>query len=226
MSVFRRVTFACVLVAAVRYVWLCRRAKCEKIQSPRNNRRLSAATRGRVSAVRKDRGKGICELDPKDPKTRSSSICSLRRGTPGQSRILVRLLYSQADGPQQGQSQDVVRAAESRKENDQRSQPWCGGNDPGSVTDASLLGNSFLMPQGYSISFSGWDFSAKRMDPISARPHAADREESRWLLDHRSVLEYIVTRTSYALTYPAATLDRSKATLTHRVHLNDALRYS
>src|SRR4030095_1239186 len=25
----------------------------------------------------------------------------------------------------------------------------------------------------------------------------------------------------YALTYPAATLDRSKATLTHRVHLND-----
>ena len=27
--------------------------------------------------------------------------------------------------------------------------------------------------------------------------------------------------TSYELTYPAATLDRSKATLTHRVHLND-----
>src|SRR5215471_20706535 len=35
-----------------------------------------------------------------------------------------------------------------------------GGNDPGSVTDASLLANSFLMPQGYSISFSGWDTSA------------------------------------------------------------------
>src|SRR5438105_11142206 len=36
-----------------------------------------------------------------------------------------------------------------------------GGNDPGSVADASLLGNSFLMPQGYSISFSGWDSSAE-----------------------------------------------------------------
>src|SRR2546430_5301627 len=37
-----------------------------------------------------------------------------------------------------------------------------GGNDPGSVADVSLLGNSFLMPQGYSISFSGWDFSAEK----------------------------------------------------------------
>ena len=35
-----------------------------------------------------------------------------------------------------------------------------GGDDPGSVKDASLLANSFLMPQGYSIVFSGWDFSA------------------------------------------------------------------
>jgi hypothetical protein len=35
-----------------------------------------------------------------------------------------------------------------------------GGNDPGSLKDASLLANSFLMPQGYSISFSGWDSSA------------------------------------------------------------------
>src|SRR5207244_7865237 len=36
-----------------------------------------------------------------------------------------------------------------------------GGEDPGSVTDASLLANSFLMPQGYTISFSGWDVSAE-----------------------------------------------------------------
>ena len=36
-----------------------------------------------------------------------------------------------------------------------------GGNDPGSVTDpTSFLANSFLMPQGYSMSFSGWDLSA------------------------------------------------------------------
>src|SRR6266850_2403157 len=40
-----------------------------------------------------------------------------------------------------------------------------GGNEPGSVTDTSLLANSFLMPQGYSISFSGWDASAETTTP-------------------------------------------------------------
>ena len=35
-----------------------------------------------------------------------------------------------------------------------------GGNDPGSVTNATTLAQAFLMPQGYSISFSGWDLAA------------------------------------------------------------------
>src|SRR6185369_10385223 len=35
-----------------------------------------------------------------------------------------------------------------------------GGNDPGAVTDPNLLANSFLMPRGYTLAFSGWDYSA------------------------------------------------------------------
>src|SRR5205807_305979 len=99
-----------------------------------------------------------------------------------------------------------------------------GGNDPGSVADASLLGDSFLMPQGYSISFSGWDASAETGSgelrttitlPIARNPDGSSITGPSY--------EYIVTGgASYALTYPAATLDRSKATLTHRVHLDDA----
>src|SRR5437879_2937359 len=99
-----------------------------------------------------------------------------------------------------------------------------GGNDPGSVTDAALLANSFLMPQGYSISFSGWDSSAETSSgdlsttitlPIARNPDGSSITGPSY--------EYIVSGgASYALTYPAATLDRSKATLTHRVHLNDA----
>jgi hypothetical protein len=79
------------------------------------------------------------------------------------------------------------------------------------------------MPQGYAISFSGWDFSAGTSTadfnttitlPVAKNP------------DGSSIIgpsyEYIVNAgTSYALAYPAATLDQSKATLTHRVHLND-----
>jgi hypothetical protein len=98
-----------------------------------------------------------------------------------------------------------------------------GGNDPGSVKDASILANSFLMPQGYSISFSGWDssagtstadFNATITLPIARNPDGSSITGPSY--------EYIVTSgTSYALTYPAATLDKSKATLTHRIHLND-----
>src|SRR5215467_9834661 len=34
------------------------------------------------------------------------------------------------------------------------------GNDPGSITDPAILANSFLMPRGYTIVWSGWDRSA------------------------------------------------------------------
>ncbi|MEQ1911848.1 MAG: hypothetical protein ABMA15_23720, partial [Vicinamibacterales bacterium] len=32
-----------------------------------------------------------------------------------------------------------------------------GGNDPGSITNATELANSFLMPRGYTMVWSGWD---------------------------------------------------------------------
>src|SRR6202163_1442658 len=91
-----------------------------------------------------------------------------------------------------------------------------GGDDPGSVKDASLLANSFLMPQGYSIVFSGWDVSAGTSSanfnttitlPIARNPDGSSIAGPSY--------EYIVTSgaTSYALAYPAAVLDKSKATL-------------
>ncbi|HVZ30327.1 MAG TPA: alpha/beta hydrolase domain-containing protein, partial [Asticcacaulis sp.] len=99
-----------------------------------------------------------------------------------------------------------------------------GGNDPGSVTDTTLLQNAFLMPQGYSLSFSGWDAAAgnntANFNTTVTLPVAKNPDGS--MITGPSY-EYIVTGgTSYALTYPAATLDQSTATLTHRVHLDDA----
>src|SRR5205085_8962103 len=35
-----------------------------------------------------------------------------------------------------------------------------GGDDPGNITDAAVLDGSFLLPRGYSIVWSGWDFAA------------------------------------------------------------------
>src|SRR5207248_3599665 len=35
-----------------------------------------------------------------------------------------------------------------------------GGNDPGSITDPTVLPRSFLMPRGYRVVWSGGDFAA------------------------------------------------------------------
>jgi len=101
-----------------------------------------------------------------------------------------------------------------------------GGADPGGVTDPSALANSFLMPRGYSIAFSGWDFSAgsntANFNSIIKLPIAKNPDGSSIT---GPSYEYIVmgnsTTQQYTLSYPASTLDKSKAVLTTRKLLND-----
>jgi hypothetical protein len=98
-----------------------------------------------------------------------------------------------------------------------------GGNDPGSVTDPAILANAFLMPRGYTMVWSGWDksagtstanFNATITLPIAKNPDGSSITGP--------VYEYIVTgAASFTLSYPAATMDKTKAKLTHRVHLDD-----
>jgi len=99
-----------------------------------------------------------------------------------------------------------------------------GGNDPGSVTDPAVLANAFFMPRGYTMVWSGWDksagtnsanFNATITLPVATNPDGSSITGPSF--------EYIVTAgaPTYALTYPAATLDQNQATLTHRTHLDD-----
>jgi len=98
-----------------------------------------------------------------------------------------------------------------------------GGNDPGSITDSVVLANAFLMPRGYTMVWSGWDksagtstanFNATITLPIAKNPDGSSITGLAY--------EYIVTSgSSFTLSYPAATLDKAQAKLTHRVHLND-----
>ena len=79
------------------------------------------------------------------------------------------------------------------------------------------------MHLGYTIVSMGWDFGATGFDsmkisvPVATNPGGSP-------ITGRSY-EYIVfdnaTSTSYTLTYPAATLDQSQATLTVRARLDD-----
>ena len=97
-----------------------------------------------------------------------------------------------------------------------------GANDPGSIVDPVVLENAFLMPRGYTMVWSGWEHGLADLTSLTATaefPVARNRNGSSIT---GPSYEYIVTGASTApLSYPAATLDKTKATFTHRVHLDD-----
>ncbi len=96
------------------------------------------------------------------------------------------------------------------------------GDDPGSISDPKILAQAFLMPRGYTLVWSGWDKTAARdkgWGVTITLPVAKHRDGSTIT---GPAYEYIVTgERSYPLSYAAATLIKSWATLTHRVHLDD-----
>lgn len=95
-------------------------------------------------------------------------------------------------------------------------------NDPTTAADA---GNGFLMRQGYTIVLSGWDAGVA---PGSGRqtiavPIAKNPDGSA--IVGPALEEFVIdnsTTMTGTLTYPAATLDKSQANLTVRVHYADA----
>jgi alpha/beta hydrolase family protein len=94
------------------------------------------------------------------------------------------------------------------------------GNDPAATRDPASL---FLAPQGYAMVWSGWDFGAgtdnSNLNLTITLPIAKNPDGSAIT---GPAYEYIVSPGgSYTLNYPPATLDQTKATLTHRVHLDD-----
>ena len=109
-----------------------------------------------------------------------------------------------------------------------------GGNDPGSVTDPTVLANAFLMPRGYTMVWSGWDksagnnganFNLRIGGPLGPGTSLAIAKNPGDTTITGPAYEYIVTgpaTTSFALSYPASTADKTppNAMLTHRVHLN------
>jgi Alpha/beta hydrolase domain len=95
-----------------------------------------------------------------------------------------------------------------------------GGNDPSAFSDPA---GTFLAPQGYTMVWSGWDFGAgsdnSNLNLTITLPTAKNPDGSSIT---GPAYEYIVSPgASYTLNYPPATLDQGKATLTHRVHLDD-----
>lgn len=96
------------------------------------------------------------------------------------------------------------------------------GNDTASSGDP---GNGFLMRQGYTIVESGWDVSAPRNGklftatvPIAKNPDGSSITGPN---TDEFVIDKNATPASQRLTYPAATPDKAKASLTVRLNYAD-----
>ena len=227
ISVFTRVAFACVLVvtgaicAAVPAHASVRKIQITAKESPT----FGGYSWPGVGQYEKIVGKAYGELDPSDRK--NAVIVDLQlapKNARGKVEYSFDFYILKPMDLSKGNHKMLYEPPNRGRKTISALNRGVGGNDPGSVTDRSLLADSFLMPQGYSISFSGWDFSAEGSAadlsttitlPIARNPDGSSITGPSY--------EYIVNAgASYELTYPAATLDQSKAILTHRVHLNDA----
>jgi hypothetical protein len=100
------------------------------------------------------------------------------------------------------------------------------GNDPAtSLTDPTVLSNSFFWTRGYTTVWSGWENNLGALSSVTATavlPVAYGLNNSTLT---GPGYEYIVTgAATYTLAYPAASANQGApdAVLTHRVHLDDA----
>ena len=102
------------------------------------------------------------------------------------------------------------------------------GNDPGSsITNPTVLANSFLMPRGYTMMWSGWDASAgtdnSNYNTTITLPVAHVAHNSNVSLTGPSYEYSVSGGSSLSITYPPANpADKTTPKLTHRVHLDDA----
>src|SRR5205085_608896 len=179
-----------------------------------------------VGQYEKIAGKAFAEVDPTDPLNAVIVDVSLApRNTAGSVEFSFDFYILKPVDLTKGNHLVMYEAA------NRGGKTWAalarvsgGGNDPGSITDPTVLANSFLMPRGFTMVWSGWDFAAgtnnANFNTTITLPIAKNKDGTTIT---GPAFEYIVLSGTnpYALNYPAATPDQGKATLTHRVHLND-----
>ena len=169
-------------------------------------------------------GKAFGELDPNDPKNAVIVDIALAPKNPdGKVEYAFDFYILKPIDLSKGNHKVMYEPPNRGRKTHAALNRGAGGNDPGSVSDPKALANTFLLPRGYTMVWSGWDHSAgasaENFNTTITLPVAKNPDGSTIT---GPAYEYIVGRgKSYDLSYPAATTDQNKATLTHRVHLDD-----
>ncbi|MDO8631956.1 MAG: hypothetical protein Q7R41_15835, partial [Phycisphaerales bacterium] len=107
-------------------------------------------------------GKAFGEIDPADPKNAAIvDILLAPRNARGRVEYSFDFYILKPIDLKEGAHKIVYEPPNrGRKTWDSLGRISSGGNDPGSISNPAELANSFLMPRGYTIVWSGWDASA------------------------------------------------------------------
>jgi Alpha/beta hydrolase domain len=176
---------------------------------------------GAVGQYEKLRGTAFGELDPSDPRNALiTDIALAPRNAAGQVEYSMDIFILKPIDLGSGNHRLFI-------DFNNRGQMRLGRlndvdltNNPTTAADA---GTGFIMTLGYTIVSNGWDFGASGFDSMKITVPIASHPDGS-AITGRSY-EYIVfdnaTTMQSTLAYPAATLDKSEATLTVRARLDD-----
>jgi len=194
------------------------RIEITSIESPT----FEGRTFGSVGAYEKLRGKAYGEVDPADPRNALITDIELApRNAGGQVEYSMDIYILKPIDLSKGNHKLFMDV------NNRGNKPFgnfngsSGGNNP---TTAEHAGDAFLMNQGYSLAWNGWDLGATPGgDRLTITVQPATNPDGSTITGPS--YEYIVfdnsTTMTSALAYPAETLDKSQATLTVKQHLTD-----
>jgi len=195
------------------------RIEISSVESPT----FEGRTFGSVGAYEKLRGKAFGELDPDD--VRNAVITDLQlapRNARGRVEYSIDFYILKPVDLARGNHKLFVEVNNRGNKLFGALNLSGGGNNPTTAADA---GEAFLMNQGYTLAWNGWDPSALAGGdnltitlPVAKTPDGSSITGPSY--------EYIefdnATTLTYTLAYSTATLDKTRAKLTARDHLNDA----
>src|ERR1700681_884241 len=114
-------------------------------------------------------GKAFGELDPKDPKNAVIVDIQLApKNANGKVEYAFDFYILKPIDLSKGNHKVMYEPPNRGAKTHAALNRGAGGNDPGSLTDADALTNTFLLPRGYTMVWSGWDASASRGTPPTA----------------------------------------------------------
>jgi hypothetical protein len=163
------------------------------------------------------------EVDPNDPRNAIITDIQLAKNAQGKVVYQHNFYILQPLDPSKGNHKMMYEPPNrGGKTYQQLNNTPTGTDDPAALTDAATLDDSFLWTRGYTTAWSGWENNLGPLNGLTATASLPIVGTDPNNPITGPAYEYIVTgAASFSLAYPPASLDQSKAVLTHRVHLDD-----